>query len=306
MKILVISSNLIGDNILSSGVLQHFLKTYSNTKFTLITGPTAYQLYEHFPNLEQKIIIKKKKYNLHWFIILQKCLFKKWDIVIDFRSSLLSYFLVKKKKYIFVKNNKNFHLEQLNQLFKFSCLNLKIFSSDKENKVAEKYIYKNYKHVVICPGGNWKPKIWSVENYNKLIKKILIKYNQVKFILVGSSNEEKNLFKDIVKEIDNEHLINLMGKSLTLTSAFMKKSNLFVGNDSGLMHLSVSSSLTTIALFGPTNDKIYGHKGDSSFIIRTTESYENLRNNIIDENKSYMDSIKVDDILDVIQKNKLL
>ena len=306
MKILVISSNLIGDNILSSGVLQHFLKNYSNPKFTLITGPTAYQLYEHFPNLEQKIIIKKKKYNLHWFIILQKCLFKKWDIVIDFRSSLLSYFLAKKKKYIFVKNNKNFHLEQLNQLFKFNCLNLKIFNSDQEHEIAEKYIDKKYKHVVICPGGNWKPKIWSVENYNKLIKKILVKYNQVKFILVGSSNEEKNLFKDIVKEIDKEYLINLMGKSLTLTSSFMKKSNLFVGNDSGLMHLSVSSSLTTIALFGPTNDKIYGHKGNNSFVIRTSESYENLRNNIIDENKSYMDSIKVDDILDIIEKNKLL
>ena len=36
----------------------------------------------------------------------------------------------------------------------------------------------------------------------------------------------------------------------------MKKSNLFIGNDSGLMHLSVASNLKTIALFGPTNDKV--------------------------------------------------
>ena len=50
-----------------------------------------------------------------------------------------------------------------------------------------------------------------------------------------------------------------MGKSLTVTSAYMNKSNLFIGNDSGLMHLSVASNLRTIALFGPTNDKIYGH-----------------------------------------------
>ena len=48
-----------------------------------------------------------------------------------------------------------------------------------------------------------------------------------------------------------------MGASLTLTSAYMKKSDLFIGNDSGLMHLSAASNLATIGLFGPTNDKIY-------------------------------------------------
>ena len=56
----------------------------------------------------------------------------------------------------------------------------------------------------------------------------------------------------------------------------MNKSNLFVGNDSGLMHLSVASNLQTIALFGPTNDKIYGHYNSNSFVIRTKESYEEL------------------------------
>ena len=64
-----------------------------------------------------------------------------------------------------------------------------------------------------------------------------------------------------------------MGESLTKTSAYMKKSNLFIGNDSGLMHLSVASKLKTISLFGPTNDKIYGHSNNNCFIIRTKESY---------------------------------
>ena len=97
-----------------------------------------------------------------------------------------------------------------------------------------------------------------------------------------------------------------MGESLTLTSAYMKFSDLFIGNDSGLMHLSVASKLKTIALFGPTNDIHYGHKSKNSFVIRTNENYDYFKKINIDKKKSYMISIKTDQILNVILKNKLL
>ena len=97
-----------------------------------------------------------------------------------------------------------------------------------------------------------------------------------------------------------------MGKTLSSTSAYMKKSNLFIGNDSGLMHLSYASNLTTIGLFGPTNDIIYGHRNNKSFVIRTSESYEYFNNINIIQNKSYMLSITPKHILDVIINNKLL
>ena len=103
MKILVISSNLIGDNILSTGVVQFFLNKYSNAKFTFVIGPSAGQIYDNFPNLERIIKIKKKKYNYHWLEIYKNCFFTKCDIVIDFRSSLISYILFHKKKFIFKK-----------------------------------------------------------------------------------------------------------------------------------------------------------------------------------------------------------
>tara|TARA_Y100000590_G_C15484340_1_gene925222 strand:- start:206 stop:985 length:780 start_codon:yes stop_codon:yes gene_type:complete len=257
-------------------------------------------------NLDNIIIIKKKKLNLHWIDIYKKCFFNKWDIVIDFRTSLISYLLLHKKKYIFKKNNQDHHLTQLSNFFGFNCKNLKIYNSNKEIEEVNQKLVKKIKYIVICPGGNWKPKIWSSENYNTLIKRIKKDYNHVKFILVGSKKEEVQYYRDVVKDIKNEDIINLMNQSITLTSAYMKKSNLFIGNDSGLMHLSVSSNLTTIGLFGPTNDKIYGHRGKNYFVIRTRENYEDLKKNIFDESKSFMDSIEVNDILQIIQKNRLL
>ena len=64
MKILVISSNLIGDTILSTGVIEHFYNIYPSAKFTFLIGPKASQIYQNFPGLEEIIIIKKRKYNL--------------------------------------------------------------------------------------------------------------------------------------------------------------------------------------------------------------------------------------------------
>ena len=101
MNILVISSNLIGDNILSTGILRYFLEKHPNSKFTIVLGPSAAPLYKNYPNLEKIIIVKKQQFNFHWLTIWKKCFIKKWDIVIDFRSSLLSYTLLHHKNYVF-------------------------------------------------------------------------------------------------------------------------------------------------------------------------------------------------------------
>ena len=306
MKILVISSNLIGDNILSTGVVQFFLNKYSNAKFTFVIGPSAGQIYDNFPNLERIIKIKKKKYNYHWLEIYKNCFFTKWNIVIDFRSSLISYILFHKKKFIFKKNSQYHHLTQLSNLFGFDCSDLTIHNSITEIEIVNKAINNKFKYVVICPGGNWKPKLWPVNNFNRVIKIINKEFTNVKFIIVGSVSEKVYYYENVIKDINKELIIDLMGESLTLTSAFMKKCNLFIGNDSGLMHLSAASNLKTIGLFGPTNDKIYAPKGKNCFVIRTKESYEYFEKNIEDSKKSCMKSIEIEEVIILIKINKLL
>ena len=306
MKILIISSNLIGDTILSTGVIEHFHKNNPQAKFTFLIGPKAGQIYKHFPALEKIISIKKHRFNLHWLKMYFQCWNIRWDIVIDFRSSFLSYLLFTKKKYIFKKNKKLSHIDQLNNSFNIKNSDLFVHTNNNEQSIVEKNLDKNFKYVVVFPGGNWIPKIWPINQYNELLNMLCYKFSNIKFILVGSLNEKKLYFNAIKANLDDNLFIDLMGKSLTLTSAYMKKSNLFIGNDSGLMHLSVASKLSTIGLFGPTNDKIYGHRTNDCFVIRTKETYDYFIKTNLNQNKSHMLSIKPDQILDVIIRNKLL
>jgi len=106
----------------------------------------------------------------------------------------------------------------------------------------------------------------------------------------------------LVKEINEDLIIDLFGLDLTLTSAYMKKSILFVGNDSGLMHLSVASKLRVISLFGPTNDRVYGPYGKKNIILRTKENLDYFKSINIDENKSYMNSISLNFVLQNCEK----
>ena len=68
------------------------------------------------------------------------------------------------------------------------------------------------------------------------------------------------------------------------------------------MHLAVANKLKVISLFGPTNDKIYGPYGSDDIVIRTVESLDHFKSLKIDENKSYMNSIKPETVLQTCEK----
>ena len=303
MKILVISSNLIGDTILSTGVIRFFNKQNPEAKFTFVIGPSAGPIFKNFKSVEKIITVSKKKLNIHWLEIIYNCYGKKWDVIIDFRSSLLSYLLSHNKKFIFKKKTNINHIQQLSDYFGFDCSELFIATNNEEEQIVKKNISDNFNYFVIFPGGNWKPKIWSVENYNSLMNKILSKNKNIKFILVGSNPEEKIYLNEITKNIDSRYILNLFGSSLTQTAAYMKKSKLFIGNDSGLSHIASASNLKSIVLFGPTNDKIYGPFQKHSQVVRTNESYDYFKSININKTKSYMGSITVEKIYSILKKN---
>ncbi|MBS56254.1 MAG: hypothetical protein CMP16_00085, partial [Rickettsiales bacterium] len=248
------------------------------------------------------IVFQKRKLNLHWFDIFKKTCRTKWNIVVDFRSSAISHLLRNNKKYIFKKHQNIHHIEQLNSSFGFNCSNLFIPINDEEKNKADNDLDTSFKHIVIFPGGNWPPKVWSADNFNEIMRLLLDKYNKIKFILVGSLQEKNKFYNKLIKGIQEDLIIDLFGYDLTLTSAYMQKSNIFIGNDSGLMHLAVANKLRVISLFGPTNDKIYGPYGSDDIVIRTKESLDHFQSLKIDENKSYMNSIKPETVFQTCEK----
>ena len=55
MRILFITSNRIGDAVLSTGLLDHLIRTYPQARFTVATGPVAEGVFTRMPGLERLI-----------------------------------------------------------------------------------------------------------------------------------------------------------------------------------------------------------------------------------------------------------
>src|SRR5690606_33124579 len=98
-RILFITSNRLGDAVLSTGLLDHLICTHSGADITVACGPLATSLFEKAPGVSILLLEKKKHYG-HWLKLWRQCALKKWDIIVDLRNSAVSRLLYARKKHI--------------------------------------------------------------------------------------------------------------------------------------------------------------------------------------------------------------
>ena len=92
---------------------------------------------------------------------------------------------------------------------------------------------------------------WEPEKFAELAK-ILITNHDAKVLLFGGP-EEDELKEKINQQISNENSFVIKTESLPQSTAVMKRCNLFISNDSSLMHIASALSLPVVAIIGPTN-----------------------------------------------------
>ena len=98
MKVLFITSTRIGDAVLSTSILSYLKNRFPHCSLYIATGKTAASLFKNFNNVKKIFILKKNFFKVHWLELWSQTFFNKWDIVIDLRGSIISYFLFNKKK----------------------------------------------------------------------------------------------------------------------------------------------------------------------------------------------------------------
>ncbi|OGX25094.1 MAG: hypothetical protein A2787_04445 [Omnitrophica WOR_2 bacterium RIFCSPHIGHO2_01_FULL_48_9] len=104
----------------------------------------------------------------------------------------------------------------------------------------------------------------------ELIRKILEK-GFCPILLGGTDVSAIGL--ELEEEISDKHLKNFIGKvSLEQSAALIQRSRLFIGTDSGLLHLACAVGTSTVAIFGPGNLKKWAPQGPKHTII--TENVE--------------------------------
>ncbi|MEX0839198.1 MAG: hypothetical protein WD034_06675, partial [Parvibaculum sp.] len=100
MRILFITSNRLGDAVLSTGILAGLGERYPGAEFWVACGPLATPVFKHAPGVTRIIEMKKAPRAGHWRKLLAAVLPHRWDVVVDLRGSATAWLLWTKKRYI--------------------------------------------------------------------------------------------------------------------------------------------------------------------------------------------------------------
>jgi ADP-heptose:LPS heptosyltransferase len=102
--------------------------------------------------------------------------------------------------------------------------------------------------VVLFPGASWDAKLWPFENYAQLADRILQHYD-AQIIICGAVTDSQGVAR--IQANIRGQVFNLAGKtSLRELAAVFEGCDLFIGNDTGPLHLAVSVGIPTLGIIG--------------------------------------------------------
>jgi heptosyltransferase-1 len=124
--------------------------------------------------------------------------------------------------------------------------------------------------VVLNPGAGWKSKIWPAERYGAIAAHLKTAHGLAS-IAVWGVPDERPLAEAIVASSEGAACLAPPTSVLEL-AALSRRAALFVGSDTGPMHLAVAVDTPTISLHGPSVADWCGAYGDRN--IRLQAKYE--------------------------------
>jgi ADP-heptose:LPS heptosyltransferase len=120
--------------------------------------------------------------------------------------------------------------------------------------------------IIVHPGSGSRKKVWPLDRFLKLTE-YLRKHLSSKILVVLGPAEGPD-----VREIfeDEGAGIFILGRGLSLVqlASVMEGCRLFVGNDSGVSHLAAALGIPTLAIFGPTDPRVWSPRGRNVMVIR--------------------------------------
>lgn len=292
MKILILALSGIGDALMFTPALKLLRQSLPSAQIdALVMFKGTKEIYETNPNFNKVIhfdFLKEGALNSFKFVLSLR---KKYDASINVYPSnrkeynVINFLLGAKKRVgveylrmkgsnlgwlnnITVLENDKTHNAQTNIKLIEKLLNKKfneeptmeIHFSNDDKEIAdsffkEKNILQNDFVVGFHPGcatlKNHIKRRWEPEKFAELGKK-LIKEKNAKVFLFGGPEEEE-LKSSINKMIDSENSFVIKTEKFLQSIAIMKRCNVFVTNDSALMHVASALGLKVIAIIGPTN-----------------------------------------------------
>ena len=292
-KILFINLAYIGDVILSTPLTRALKKAYPSATIDMLIIPSTAEVAQGNPYVDNIIAYDKRgkhrQLSEMWKLIGQLRQ-QKYDLAVTTNFSLRSpaiawasgarwrvgfdaqhaaIFLThpasSQRKHIKHEiENQMDVLTPLGIIENDTTMEFKINPIDIENMQSKIKLQSGKPIVLICPFGRHPLKSWTKEGYSSVLKALA---PLAQCYLIGSKGEQVQL-----EEVNTAAggVANIAAGVLTLSelAALLQQAKLLITVDTGPMHIGQAVGTPTIALFGPTDDRIWGPRGIHDVIIK--------------------------------------
>jgi ADP-heptose:LPS heptosyltransferase len=261
MRILFITSSRIGDAVISCGILERLRLDHPGAKITVACGAVAAGIFQRLPQLERLIVFEKQRFDLHWLRLWTQLVGHVWDIVVDVRGSGLSLFLWAKRRHMLRGGRRpGRRYQQLAAAMGFAPAPLPV-TWVNEADTEKAALLLTVPVIGLGPTANWAGKIWPPERFVAVFEALAPQFPGVRAaIFAGPGPAERALAAPVLAALPNA--VDLVGTlSLPEVAACLQRCALFIGNDSGLMHLAAAAGTPTLGLFGRSRADEYAPAG---------------------------------------------
>jgi ADP-heptose:LPS heptosyltransferase len=280
-RVLFVTSNRIGDCVISSGVIREIGRQLPGARITVACGRPPAPFFRSAPGVERIIILDKKKFAGHWIDLWKQTVGTRWDMVIDIRGSALAFQLRAKRRRVYHRGLETGvpKVEMVSRMMEAARnLDPELFIDDRARVEAAAVLDPQLATapgpiLALAPIAHQPGKSWPADRWGQLVERLKAepRFAGWRFMLVGGPGDHPPAAPALAAA--GELGINFVGKGDILASAAaIDRAALFVGNDSGLMHVAAAAGRPTLGLFGPTQWWLYGPWGAKTRTVASNET----------------------------------
>ena len=281
MRILFVTATRIGDCILSTGLLGALLDRHHGAAVTIACGAPARSLFADVPGLERLIVMRKQRWLGHWIALWRDVAGTRWDIAVDLRGSLTTSLI--RRGAALVDRGRLPGLHRVEELGRLAGIDPppapRLWLSAQRRARAAALIPGDVPVLALGPVSNWPPKSWPAERFLALVRHLTGPGGRLAGgrVLIAAAPGERDQLAPLLDGLPRAQWIDLAGgDDLLDVAACIARARLYVGNDSGLMHLAAAMGVPTLGLFGPTDERRYGPWGPHALALRGADAARDL------------------------------
>jgi len=333
-NILIVKLSAIGDVIHALPVAHALKESYPHARITWVVEKPAFDLLTNNPDIDEIIIFDKPQFKsltglfTNGYTFAQELRAHKFDLAIDlqglFKSAAISYLSGALKRLVYC------NARELSQV-----IGQRICGDHEQGHVVDRYLdvaqylgcnvddaqfpihitpseaqqtvaIANHAglrldnpYVVLAPGTNWPSKCWPTTHFAELVDKLYD--HHIIPVIIGGPNDQR-LAEEIMANTQVPP-IDLTGKtSMKQLAYIIKQSQVFVGGDTGPMHLAVAVGTKVVTMFGPTDPKRNGPYGQNHTVLLVAQLCQGCWQRKCPKNSDCLATISADTVLAAVQE----